>query len=223
VITPHALSGTITDFVLSLLKSGNAIDACSHLARFPSKGTALVTWDTIPSGEEFPHDEFGTLDEYLYFLDNRQYSVVLNDGAIIQISYRIKRNKIVWHRLSYHPCPISLDASELGDQTLSEFISGMDHDSLKLRLRTKSAVRFDFDPDEARAGHPSSHVTLNESCCRIPVRASLDLRNFVAFIFSNFYPVLWNSLAAIHALPSAPITTIISGADLLKLHLHWHG
>ena len=199
------------------------MDVCDHGIKSVSPGTALISWDSpVQTSDDFPYDHFGTIKEYLYFLSNRQYSVVLNDGAIIQISYRLKRNKVVWHRLSYHPCPFHFDPDDLADQTLADFIANLDHQSLKDRLRTKSAIRFDFDPEEARSGHAASHVTLNAACCRVPVRASLDLRSFIEFVFLNFYPELWNSVAAIHALPSDYTSNTISSMEQRHLHLHWH-
>ncbi len=222
-MTPRSLSSTITDLVLSLLKSGHAMDVSAHAVKSTSSGTALISWDAAAqNADEFPYDQFGTVKEYLYFLNNRQYSVVLNDGAIIQISYRLKRNKVVWHRLSYHPCPFHFSLDDLANQALADFIANLDHLSLRERLLTKSAIRFDFDPNEARSGHPASHVTLNATCCRIPVRASLDLRSFIEFVFLNFYPELWNSLAAIHALPRDYTASTISPMDQRHMHLHWH-
>ena len=202
-MTPSALATRINELMASLLQAGCAIDIGHHVVSQGRSGVAIVSWrlSVIVAGE-FPRERFACLDEYIYFLENRQYSGVLSDGAILQISYQIRRNKIVWHRLCYYPCPLHFVPEEIGEEPLVDLILNLDYGSLKDRLRMRSAVRFDFDPDNARFNHPASHVTINETCCRIPVRASLDLRNFVHFVFMNFYPDHWNSVAALHALPS---------------------
>lgn len=218
-MNPISLSRSITDFVYSLLKTETAMDVCSHIAR-TSGSSSLISWDSQPREERFPHDHFGTLVEYCYFLNNKQYSAVLSDGSLLQMSYRIKKRKVVWHRLSYHPCPVALDARELEGVALADFIENMDAGSLKARVRARSAIRFDYDPVEARADHPASHVTLNEAFCRIPVKSSLSPRSFVGFVFSNFYPRLWGSIPALHALPDDALAPCITADDMNKLHLH---
>jgi len=129
---------------------------------------------------------------------------------------------VIWHRLCYYPCPVQLLPDEISEEPLVDLILNLDHAALKDRLRMRSAIRFDFDPDNARQNHPASHVTLNETCCRIPVRASLDLRNFIQFVFMNFYPEHWDTVSALHALPKERHGASILETEQRKIHLHWH-
>jgi len=218
-MTPASLSHSITDFVFSLLKTEVAMDVCGHLTR-SSGGSALISWDAEPKESEFPYDQFGTLEEYFYFLQNRQFSAVLNDGAILQMSYKMKHKHVVWHRLSYHPCPLAFTFKELEGIPLVDYIENLTATSLRSRLRNRSAIRFDYDPSEAKPNHPASHMTLNESCCRIAVKSSMSPRSFVAFIFSNFYPSLWASVPALHALPDGLAKATITADEIKAYHLH---
>jgi hypothetical protein len=222
-VTPSRIAQQLTQLTTNLFANGHAIDAQTHKVVDAADRTQLVTWTArTPDGIGFPHDKFATLEEYLFFLEHRQFSAVLRDGALVQASYRLHRNEIVWHRLALIPCPIVFEPSELEDISLPDFLSVIDPAELKRRVRLRSAIRFDYDPLNARPQHPASHATLNDACCRIPVRSPVHLRAFVRFVFSNFYPDLWENEVCLHAIDEARFAPCIAGEDVASMHLHWH-
>jgi len=223
-VTASHLAQQLTQLSTALLEGGHAMDAQTHKAVPDGAArTTLVTWSTpLPNDAAFPHDQFATMEEYLFFLDHRQFSLVLNDGALLQASYRLKGHEVVWHRLAFIPCPVIFSLEEMEGVVLSDFIAALSPADILQRISLQSAIRFDYDPLKAGPQHPASHATLNRACCRIPVRAPLQLRGFVRFVFSNFYPSLWESEMCLHAIGDSRHNTCITEADLTSMHIHWH-
>lgn len=222
-MTPSQLAQQLTQLTTNLFANGHAIDTQTHKVVDVANHMHLVTWTARkPEGTGFPHGRFATLDEYGFFLEHRQYSAVLRDGALLQASYRMIRSEIVWHRLALIPCPIVFEPSEIEDMSLFELLSVIDPAELGRRVRLRSAIRFDYDPGNAGPQHPASHVTLNDACCRIPVRSPVHLRAFVRFVFSHFYPDLWENEVCLHAIDEARCTPCIADEDIASMHLHWH-
>jgi hypothetical protein len=219
-MTPSELSTRLNRFVFRLLENGIAIDVRSHSAN-ASGGSALVTWSSPDADGAVFQNDFASLGEYLHFLKNGVFSAVLFDGSLLQISYELKRGQVVWHRLCYYPCPIQISIEELEEVTIADFIEEIDLPELKGRLRLNSPIRFDFDPQAANASHPSSHLTANRDCCRIPVRSYLDARRFIEFVFSNFYPDIWQKHTSVLKLSVDDPPLIIESDDQMKVHLHW--
>lgn len=218
------LAQQLTQLSTALFEAGHALDAQPHKTT-PDRvaRTSLVSWAApLPADEGFPHDRFATLEEYSFFLRHRQYSVALLDGGLLQVSYRFKRDEVVWHRLAYIPCPVTFTEEDLGGMPLADYLELLNAAELLRRLRLQTAVRFDYDPSNARPNHPASHATLNRTCCRIPVRAPLHLRAFVRFVFSNFYPSIWENEVCVHAIGSSALSACIDAADMGSIHFHWH-
>ena len=223
-MSPSHLAQQLNQLATALLAAGHALDAQLH--KVVPDGTArtyLVSWVTpLPPDESFPQDQFGNYSEYLFFLWSRQYSVVLPDGALVQISYRTKRDAVIWHRLAYIPCPITFNADDLVEMPLADYIETLSPEHIISRIKLESTVRFDYDPINAGPGHPASHATINRSCCRIPVRAPLHLRGFVRFVFSNFYPAIWESEVSVHSISGAALGGCIEATDTQTVHFHWN-
>ena len=55
-------------------------------------------------------------------------------------------------------------------------------------LLMRTPVRFDFDPTNARSGHPAAHLTINSAHCRIACVAPMHVHRFLDFVFRHFYP-----------------------------------
>jgi len=64
-------------------------------------------------------EAFGSIDEYLWYLERRFFVVVLFDGSLLQITYRFERLVVKYHRLCFYPCPVTLD-----NDIVSERLSG---------------------------------------------------------------------------------------------------
>lgn len=129
---------------------------------------------------------FGTIEEYRQLLSERQFSFVLDDGALFQMSYTFRNDRLVAHRLAYHPCPfpISLDDS---DQGLLDLVNEQIATAPVAGMRQQSVFRFDYDIEAAAVGHSASHLHISRDRCRIPVHAPLSIAEFLRFIFAHFY------------------------------------
>jgi hypothetical protein len=74
------------------------------------KNTVRVAWNDfgIPR-----FADFGTIDEYMYLLTNRQYTYLLFDGSLIQLAYYFRKRRVVQHHLGFYWPPVSLQHEEL--------------------------------------------------------------------------------------------------------------
>lgn len=115
------------------------------------------------------------------------YNIKMLDGALLQMMYRFRDNKVETHRLAFFPSPF-----------LEEFQNNPDiylEDEIYAEIIKKNIVpfplRFDFDCRDEVAidvDHPKSHLTLGQyHNCRIPVSAPITPYQFIGFILINFY------------------------------------
>jgi hypothetical protein len=149
-----------------------------------------VSWHSY-SPADFLLDDDGTINQYLRWLSSGQYSAMLLDGSLLQMSYRVEGGGVVQHRLNYVPCPVALDEDALaaGDP-VAELVELQAADDPFSSVVLRSAVRFDYDPANAAEGHPAAHLTINDVDCRIACVAPLHPHRFLAFVFQHFYPAL---------------------------------
>lgn len=150
-----------------------------------------LSWRPLGRTAEFlPSRDHGSLALYRAWLEDGQYSALLYDGSLLQITYEFAGTVLVAHRLAWVPCPFAIDPELLEIAPVLDvfdmYAAGATSDVL---LRT--AVRFDFDLERASPGHPASHMTINASDCRIACAAPLRLGHFIDFVFGNFYRPLW--------------------------------
>ena len=163
--------------------------------------------------------------EYIKMLKNRDYSILIADGGVIQISLDYAGRQLNGYRYAYVPCPIyfsDADFSLVGDETLPflEFIEDLDHQDLISRLRIRPAFRFEYDPDAANKDHPSCHVHLGKSSSRIPVSRPITHEQFLRFVFKNFYPSVFASHSKINGLNSRSLSETITVEQKRELHFH---
>ena len=163
----------------------------------------VVTWPSSSDGALSDH-VFGSLQEYRHFLGNREYTALLTDGALLQVSYAFDREDIITHRLCYYPCPLMLRP----DGTTGDFIEDFD-DQLAAELEAQQAVlyassnvdpvfglrlrgplRFDFDARNAGPNHSASHLHVLQDDSRLPIYGPVSIGHFVRFVFRHFYPSL---------------------------------
>jgi hypothetical protein len=199
--TPNQLRTEIEDLVADLLEANLAIATRATLIQ--KAGTnSFVSWASGVPVSVF-EEEFGSIAEYLAYLNNAQYTCVLYDGALIQLSYVYARDEIVKHRLGYYPCPLRVERNDysaeldfgeaVGLLFDSETLAVLDESHLvgATRLRLRSPVRFDFDSEGATLDHAASHVHLLSSECRWPVFGPVSVGHFVRFVFRRFYTDAW--------------------------------
>jgi len=235
-VTPAHVRGELARLVQLLLESGFALAANSSVITRLGGNEELVTWTGLANSVLAP-DQTPRVAEYRFFLATKQYTCVLTDGSLLQLSYRFRRGQIVWHRLSYHPCPILFGPAEIQPQDdLIELVDLFLEDELKselgshplsphtdCRLRLRSPIRFDFDSASAATNHPAVHVTVNSHLCRIPVFAPLSIGQFVRFVFKNFYPVEWAAQSLVRDWPVTFQNRTITPIQEREIHVACQG
>lgn len=217
-ISSKVLLSSINKMIFEWQKCGLVLSSRNHRAFPKADGTHEVTWGN--DGFILKNESFASLEEYCALVENRQYSMLLMDGSFFQLSFTLKRDRIIKHRLCWYPSPLVFEnfVAESVDliSVILDTIDGGDIGKFKLR----SPVRFDYSPTDARIDHPAVHLHICNESCRIPVKTPLCLRKFMQFIVENFYEeILPNS--ALHK-----DTKTWRGKDLLteeqktKFHLH---
>ena len=188
-MTPKVVETQLRTFVDTMVGNGLALSSNPVVSWREGENT-MVSWSKTASLSA-TFGRFACIDEYTTFLDNRDYSLVLQDGALLQFSYTFKANDLVGHRLCHYPCPISIADLDADDGSIVEWIEALSGEELRSRLRLRTPLRLDFDPKAAKANHPATHFTISEDTCRIPVAAPISLAHFVGLVFEHFYPSAW--------------------------------
>ena len=204
----------------------NALDYVreAELAYFTtevSMGPTEVSWHPLgrvgPFIESYEHP---TVDQYITWLENGDYSALLYDGSLIQIAYEVEGGEVSRHRLCYFPCPYDLDRNLLKEGVPIGDVVALYRDSDAL---LRSPIRFDFDPQAAAQGHPASHFTINGINCRIACVAPLHVMRFLDFIFRQFHTQLHAAhrpfFATAHAQHIGPPS--LENDDHKQVHLTW--
>lgn len=193
--TPKHCRNQVQNALDALMATRLAVDLRVPVVRNSAGGMTRVTWPANPeidNGQRF-FEDFYALETYFGWLKARQYSVVLFDGALLQITFDFRSGQFAGHRLAYIPCPFDIGddgAERLRMEPICDVIDDY-RDRGEKYLRLRSPIRFDYDPAAASLEHPASHVTLNHQDCRIPACAPLTLGQFIEFIFRRLYPTIW--------------------------------
>jgi hypothetical protein len=222
VLTSRGVQTEIENLLSYLLESEIAVYAQPVLI---SEGR--VSWRTAKSTVPFmiSHGHPSVLD-YRHWVSNGQYSALLADGAVLQLTYDFSGHLLVGHRLAYVPCPYNftdlnmpLDPADLLD---------LYDDCRVTDIVLASAIRFDFDPrsrshENSRwtHTHPDSHLTINSISCRIPCAAPLRLGTFIEFVFKHFYPHWWASHKYLRYLSRDGLNRTVTEEERLSLHIAW--
>jgi hypothetical protein len=184
--SPAELALKLNRFVEAALANSLALDINTHVTTALAGRKKRVTWQAQQPMNYLAYD-LATLDQYLYFLRDRHFSLVTNDGSILQLSFEIDRGELVAHRLNYVPCPVDFDPALLGLDSLDNVVESLFTTQPRLEVRLRAAIRFDFDPLAAGANHPASHCTINYDTVRVPVQRQFDASTFLKFVWDNFF------------------------------------
>ncbi|MGV9976504.1 DUF2290 domain-containing protein [Micromonospora wenchangensis] len=175
----------VVDYMLEadLLLHANSISLNPH----------RVTWHAHDTSAPFlTGREQATFEQYMQWLESGNYTAVLHDASLLQITYDFTNSAVVGHRLAYVPCPFILDPDLLKEGVpIADVIDAHRGDESSMALR--SPVRFDYDPRSAKPGHPAAHMTINSVDCRIACVAPMHVLRFVDFVFRHFYGKLWTA------------------------------
>lgn len=169
-----------------------AIDYLPPIPFAKSNKNTLISWEESPKlsylfRSPAPFNGTSSIEQYLTVLRNRDFTLLLDDGAVIQISYMVKDNNVRWHRLFYYPCPIAFAYEELTELSILELFEVFNEKTLLSRVQNVSPIRFDFDADFSDEVHAHCHATIGKKCCRIPVYGPISINQFFNFIISNYY------------------------------------
>jgi hypothetical protein len=93
-----------------LFESGFASDFNTSKLVQTGEGRTLVTWSTADDSSISMEGSEATIPEYWRLLGDRQYSVLLLDGGLLQHSWIFDANRLLTHRFVYIPCPVLLDS-----------------------------------------------------------------------------------------------------------------
>jgi hypothetical protein len=236
-------------FTNSVLEAGLALDINTPV--IVHTGTSdVVTWTSASPPTSSNPGYFATALEYRWYLENRQYNILLADASLLQVTYEFAHNDLVKHRLCYYPCPIELtipdpwaapDISDLFDQQLLESLENLEwlppsartasaragkhtpsENPTSLRIRLRSPLRFDFDAKAGSEEHPASHVHISQPACRIPVSRPLSFGHFVTFILRYFYPAIWADHEFIRTWPLQSNDRVITAVQETSLHFDYY-
>lgn len=117
---------------------------------------------------------------------NKDYTLKLIDGNIIQMLYTFKNDKLYSHRLAMFPSP----DLEFFQNHPEVYENDEIYADIVERKVVSFPIRFDYCLEEvdSKYEHPYSHVSLGEyKNCRIPAYGPLSPMMFMDFVLENFY------------------------------------
>lgn len=124
---------------------------------------------------------------YLELIRQSKFSWMLFDASLVQIWYRVRKDRVVGHRFCYIPAPFEIDLRQSsGAADLVDIIEG-GSSSNPLEQARRTILRFECDPAAQAPFHPAAHLHLNSNDCRIPMRSAITAREFVHFLLRFFY------------------------------------
>jgi hypothetical protein len=214
----------LSNICYTFLEESLALDMNEHKVKRLAPDAECVIWSsTVSRGLADVRNQYGLVEAYLDALRHRDFSLLLNDGAVVQISYRYKSRQMIAHRLSYMPCPFDLntDLEIIMEYGLLDYIEAFKLKNILEDVRLRSTIRFDYDEASATELHPASHMTMNKETCRIPMCAPVSLKEFLVFLNHHFYPewpqsVLERAWTGIRGWPR-----VVSTGDERRMHLNW--
>ena len=181
-----------------------------------------VSWRRFGSAERFlPNRGRPSTSDYRGWLVAGDYSAVLYDGALIQLTYQVDGAMLTTHRLAYVPPPFHMDVDMLQSFPLVDvfdlYAQGSTTDVV-----LSTVLRFDFDSAAAREGHPASHLTLNHPDCRIACIAPVRVGLFFEFVFRHFYYSLWRAHPFFGGLPKSGWGRVsATEGERQGIHMSW--
>lgn len=185
MISPEVILNQIEKINAILIEEGYSKHQNFSFIKNYNDNFRIVTWQTNPNLSSTFNETYNYKNVYDIYKENKNYTILLIDDAILQISYEFKKNTLMKHRLAFFPSPY-----------LEEFQNNRDIYEVELFFSeiinkgiVPTPVRFDYDKDSFKElNHPKSHMTVGQyKNCRIPVRSALTPFQFINFILNNFY------------------------------------
>lgn len=148
---------------------------------------------------------------------SENYNIKMLDGALIQMLYSYRDNKLVSHRLAFFPAP-NLESFQNEPDLYEE-------DEIYADILGKNIVtfpiRFDYDPDNFMdLEHPKTHATFGQyKNCRIPVSEPLTPEIFIIFLLRNFYNTAFRKYTQEFSISTHRFPQTITDKEKASFHL----
>jgi hypothetical protein len=144
---------------------------------------------------------FGSLEQYLAWLRNCEFTCLLFDHSLIRVSYECAGDAILGHNLLYWPCPVEFadhvdDWRDLTD-AIEIYLKSPSEAGEIFTMTLRSPMRFDFDPGRDGEDHPLVHLHSQFRDTRIHVHQPMCFQAFIKMIFRTFYASKWHKYAFI--------------------------
>jgi len=158
--------------------------------KFPTYNGHNIVW------EGFKDISFSLQKEkyevmYSECLKEKDFNILMLDGALIQFMYRFHRDNLLEHRIAFYPNPSIERFQDNPDGYEEQYYGEKLFSEVFDEKVVCTPLRFDFNADNdihKDVEHPKSHLTIgNYSNCRIPVKAPITPHRFIRFILRSFY------------------------------------
>lgn len=180
-MTPGAAVVQINRLLSPLIRTGLVVDPTFAHKRQTRSGLLEVTFPNAEHLAEALRSR-SYLEVYDSLAGKRVYNAMLDDGALLQMSYLFSGSQLKRHRLAYMGAPQPLHAVSEPGPALQ---------ALRASNGPATVFRFDYDDQDHPGGtaHPKSHLTVGRTeHCRIPVSRPVTPSQFLDFVFRHFYP-----------------------------------
>jgi hypothetical protein len=213
----------------SILNVLRALDSCNLLYFYQPPiisrdgDTEMVASPNHQVGAEYnSSNAFATFVQYRQSLRDNSYLAVLRNGALIKCYYAFRRQSLIKHSLLYWPCPLELPVDDIDNETP---LGALDlySNSWENYARFRSPMRFDYDPGNARDGHPASHLHIQSPECRMAIERPFGFATFIRFLFRNFHSEEWAETDIWNDLKDEldKENSCLSDHDLMLQHIAW--
>ena len=206
------------------MSKGLAFGISEHYVKSTSRRRRHISWVRAPGASSYNRYDDTGYSTYYSILDNEDYSILLKDGGVVQISFDYLGSELNGHRYAYIPCPIYFSETELRlvdeNTPFMELIDELWHEELISRFRIRPSFRFEYDPNSTQDDHPLSHVHLGKSSSRIPVSRPVRVEQFFRFVFKNFYRSEFTHYSKLNDLSSQVLPETIREEEKSELHMH---
>ncbi len=215
---PNQIMAEVNKLITHLVRIGLANDQNFSILRALGANRTEVTFKSADYlSFELKNHSYTTIYDVLK--KERAYTVLLPDGAMLQLNYQFLGDELAKHRLAFWPSP-----------HLEHFQNDPDlylEDSVYAEVVSRQVVPFPlrFDHDSSKQAfkeirHPISHLTLGQyENCRIPLTAPLPPAHFADFVLRNFYNTAFHEFAGELSNMPNPYDDSISKNERNLIHL----
>jgi hypothetical protein len=194
--------------------------------KFPAFAGHNIVWDGFKDiSFALQKEKYEVI--YTECLKEKDFNILMLDGALIQFMYKFYRDNLLEHRLTFYPNP-SIERFQDNPEVYEELYYGEKLFSEVFDEKVVcTPIRFDFNSDDnihVDVDHAKSHLTIgNYTNCRIPVKAPLSPHRFIRFILRSFYREKFVSLFTDDTFKcDENLGETITGNEKKQVHMSWN-